>query len=223
MAAPTGFGPILLAGIVGLAVAATGLLVASCSSVSNSRIGIDAPPFNPTTFAPVGDYLVWRCGTNDCHGAPGRNFRVYGCDGLRLDSEQSVSCVTDSHGGGPTTNDEYVATYRSMVALEPQLMSTVFKGCNGATGSNGVGAYPPPEACHPELLTMMAKARGIEKHKGGQLICISPPCPPGVPNPNPYDPQDVCLVTWLEGNVDMTACGSATYSYGLPVKDASAE
>lgn len=209
--------------LVAGAVALAALLLASCSSVSNERIGIDAPPFSEETFGPVSDFLAWRCGTNDCHGATGRNFRVFGCDSLRLDAGQGVSCIPDNAGGGPTTVYEYQATYRSLVALEPQVMSTVYEGCKGATSPEGGGAYPPPTTCHPELLTLMAKARGIEKHKGGQLICLTAPCPPGVRAPNPYDPQDECIVTWLEGNVNVTACQSATFVYGLPVPDASAE
>jgi len=208
--------------LVSVGLAGASLSIASCSAVANERIGIVAPPFSQATFQPVGDYLVWRCGTGDCHGAVGRNFRVFGCDGVRLDAGQTVSCVPDDAGAGPTSIYEYQATYRSMVALEPQVMTTVWEGCKGSGG-----AYPPPESCHPELLTMMQKARGTEKHKGGQLICLTPPCPPGITPPNPtatppvYDQQDQCLVTWLEGDVDVTACNNATFTYGLPAPDAS--
>jgi hypothetical protein len=218
--------------LVGVVVAGVGLALASCSSVSNQRIGVLAPPFSEATFSPVNAYLVARCGTLDCHGAPGRNFRIWGCDGMRLDAGTGVSCVK-TMGGTLTTLDEYEATYRSMVGLEPQLMTAVYDGCYQPSVSPA--AYPPPSACHPELLTMMEKARGLEAHKGGQLICINPPCPPGVPapsyppqvdgGPGPYDPQDVCLVSWLEGQVDQTACGTASLiglEYGTPA-DASTE
>lgn len=210
---------LLLAGSVAL----VGLSLASCSSVSNERIGIDAPPFSQATFTDLNGFLVYRCGTNDCHGAPGRNFRVFGCDGLRLDAGQTVSCIPDDAGAGPTTISELQATYRSLVGLEPQVMSTVFQGCSGARSPEGGAAYPPPVTCHPELLTLLEKARGAQKHKGGQLICLTPPCPPGIPPPNPYDLQDECIVTWLEGNVNVNACQMATFLYGMPVADASAE
>jgi hypothetical protein len=208
--------------LVALATAAAGIFVASCSSVSNERIGIDAPPFSQSSFSPLNGYLVERCGTLDCHGQSGRNFRIWGCDGMRLEPGQAVTCVPNDAGGGFTTLAEYQATYRSLVGLEPQVMSTVFTGCNGAQSPEGGAAYPPPPNCHPELLTMVQKARGLEKHKGGQLICLSPPCPPGVPNPDPYDPQDVCIVSWLEGQVNGTACGNAS-QIGFPPADASTE
>ncbi len=200
-------------------VVATALGVASCA-VQNTRIGIEAPPYSETSFKPLGDFLVYRCGTLDCHGQPGRNLRIWGANGMRLDPEASAN---SDFGGPPTTNDEYVATYRSLVGLEPQVMTTVWTGCQGQNGPDGGADYPPPEVCHPELLTFVQKARGTEKHKGGQLICLSPPCPPGIPDPAPYDLQDVCIVSWLEGNVNATACRTAARShYGLP-QDAGAE
>ena len=204
------------------AVAGTGFAVASCSSVSEQRIGVYAPPFSTSSFEPVGNFLLHRCGTLDCHGQSGRNFRVWGCDGMRLESEQASTCTPDPAGGGPTTVDEYESTYRSLVALEPQLMSAVFLGCDGQTGPDGGAAYPPGASCHPEYLTFVRKARGTEAHKGGQLICVEPPCPPGVPNPDPYDPQDVCIVSWLENETDHAACGKALTIPVFPSADAAA-
>ena len=219
---------IIPAVLVAITTAAAGGLLASCSSVSNQRIGIDAPPFSESTFAPLNDYLVERCGTLDCHGSPDRNFRIWGCDGMRLDAGQAVTCVPNDAGGGLTTIYEYQSTYRSLVGLEPQVMSSVTAGCFDPQNAE----YPPPQGCHPELLTMVEKARGLEAHKGGQLICTSPPCPPGVPPPSfslltdggppLYDPQDVCIVSWLEGQVSSAACGSAS-QIGFPPADASTE
>lgn len=224
------FARLIPAALVALAAAATGMGVASCSSVSNQRIGIDAPPFSEATFSPVNSFLVERCGTLDCHGAPTRNFQIWGCDGMRLDAGQAVTCVPNDAGGGLTTVYELQSTYRSMVGLEPQVMSTVYAGCYAPNVSPA--AYPPPSGCHPELLTMVQKARGLEAHKGGQLFCLEPPCPPGVPPPSYstlpdggpplYDPQDVCIVSWLEGNVDPVACGNAS-QIGFPPADASTE
>jgi hypothetical protein len=217
--------------LVASATSFAGVLLASCSSVNNQRIGIDAPPFSEATFSPLNGFLVERCGTLDCHGQPGRNFRIWGCDGMRLDAGQQVTCVPSDAGGGLTTIYELQATYRSMVGLEPQTMSTVYAGCYGQD-TDGLGDYPPPNGCHPELLTMVEKARGLEAHKGGQLFCLSAPCPPGVPDPSfsmvadggppLYDPQDVCLVSWLEGDVNVAACNSAS-SVGFPPADASTE
>jgi hypothetical protein len=199
--------------------------VASCSSVQNSQIGISAPPYSHESFSPVGDYLENRCGTLDCHGQAGRNLRIWGCEGMRLDQDANPSSCVD-----PTTEEEYQATYRSLVGLEPQVMSTVYAGC-APYAADGGDTYPPGVNCHPELLTFMAKARGTEAHKGGQLICILAPCPAGlsqVPLDGDaggplVDPQDVCLVSWLEGATDVHECGLALDIPNFPVLDAGSE
>jgi hypothetical protein len=196
--------------------------LASCSVVQNSQIGIDAPPYSDESFTPVGDYLANRCGTLDCHGQTSRNLRIWGCEGMRLDPDASPASCTD-----PTTEDEYQATYRSLVALEPQVMSTVYAGC----APYGEDVYPPGLSCHPELLTFIRKARGTEAHKGGQLICVEEPCPAGLPPQVPLDgdagplvdPQDVCLVSWLEGATDHHECGLALEDPTFPVPDAGSE
>jgi hypothetical protein len=153
-------------------------LTAGCS-VPQSRIGIDAPPEDQfAAMGSVGDYLDHRCGTIDCHGQQGRNLRMWGCWGLRLDVDAVASCIPPI--GVPTTLDEYNATYRSLVGLEPAVMSTVVQ----------------THATNPELLTFIRKARGLESHKGGHLV-------------TPGDPQDTCMVSWLAGNTDMMACQMA--------------
>ena len=198
---------------------------ASCSSVQNTQIGISAPPYSNASFGPVGDYLENRCGTLDCHGQTSRNFRIWGCQGMRLEGDADpTSCIN------PTTDQEYQATYRSLVALEPQVISTVYAGC--APYADGGFAYPPGASCHPELLTFIRKARGTEAHKGGQLICVLEPCPEGLPAQVPLngdaggplvDPQDVCLVSWLEGATDIQECGLALNYPTFPVPDAGSE
>ena len=200
--------------------------VVSCSSVQNSQIGVAGPPYSHASFSPVGDYLGNRCGTLDCHGQTGRNLRIWGCEGMRLAADASPALC--SH---PTTEEEYQATYRSLVALEPQVMSTVFAGCS-PYADGGSSVYPPGAACHPELLTFIRKARGIESHKGGQLICVESPCPEGLPDPAPLDadagglpvdPQDVCLVSWLEGATDTNACATAFSYPTFPILDAGGQ
>ena len=198
----------------------------ACSSVGNSQIGIAAPPYNDQSFTPVGEYLENRCGTLDCHGQVGRNLRIWGCEGMRLEADATpVSCSDE-----PTTEAELQATYRSLVALEPQVMSTVFAGC-APYGVDGGGAYPPGVSCHPELLTFIRKARGTEAHKGGQLICVEEPCPDGIPPQVPLDgdagplvdPQDVCLVSWLEGATNTHECGLAFGYPTFPIPDAGGQ
>jgi hypothetical protein len=212
--------PFLVPGVLAAVYAFT-----ACAPIQNDRIGIEAPPYSDDSFHPVADYLENRCGTLDCHGSSGRNLRMWGCEGLRLDPDASpASC------GTPTTEAEYQATYRSLVALEPQVMTTVFAGCSAAFAEGGVD-YPVGDPCHPELLTFIRKARGTEAHKGGQLICVEPPCPDGVPDPvpidgdagPPVDPQDVCLVSWLEGATDHHFCGLAFAIPNFPLLDAGSE
>jgi hypothetical protein len=140
--------------------------LAACSSVpADARIGIEAPNGSEDQFGIVGDYLDHRCGSLDCHGQPGRNFRAWGCEGMRLDPKALPIC-SFPQGGTFTTPEEHQATYRSLVALEPNVMSAVVAG----------------HGEHPELLTFVRKARGLEAHKGGVLI-------------TPGDEQDVCITS----------------------------
>lgn len=154
--------------------------IAACSTApSDLRIGVVAP--DRAQFAPVGDLLGHRCGELDCHGNSQRNFIIYSCEGLRLDPAASPGCPSML---GPmatvTSEGEYDATYRSLVGLEPAVMSNVIRG----HGTN------------PELLTFVRKARGDESHKGGALVA-------------PGDDQDKCITSWLAGQTDKDACTRA--------------
>jgi hypothetical protein len=150
---------------------------AACSGVPNdSRIGVNAP--DRAQFDPVGKFLDHRCGSLDCHGDRQRNLLMYGCEGLRLDPKDTPGCRAS--GGKDTTSAEMDATYRSLVGLEPAVMSSVVSG----------------HGLHPELLTFVRKARGDESHKGGILIA-------------PGDVQDTCVTSWLQGKTDNNACANA--------------
>jgi hypothetical protein len=170
--------------------------LAGCSTVpSDLRIGIDAPDGSEQGFGPVADYMDHRCGTLDCHGQVGRNLRIWGCEGMRLDPTDIPQCSRQL-GGRATTPAEHQATYRSLVGLEPAVMSTVVAG----HGEN------------PELLTFVRKARGTETHKGGALI-------------TPGDAQDNCITSWLAGSTNTMACATAIGFPMFPAlpTDASAE
>jgi hypothetical protein len=118
----------------------------SCSTVDGSdEFTITAP--SRAAFVPVGDFLIQRCGSLDCHGQVGRNLRLYGIDGLRL-------AAPDTPGLQKTTTSEYDADFASIVWLEPEVMSAVVQ----------------QEGAHPERLTMIAKPLGLEEHKGGTLM-----------------------------------------------------
>ena len=160
-------------------VGALGASFACAGAPSDSRIGIVAPDL--ASFPPVGDLLDHRCGSLDCHGNKQRNLQIYGCEGLRLDPDDAgIVPGCKRFGGSDTTQAEYLATYRSLVALEPTVMSAV-------VASKGA---------QPELLTFVRKARGAENHKGGQLF-------------NPGDAQDNCVASWLAGQTDAKTCTDA--------------
>jgi hypothetical protein len=162
-------------------VSAASLLIASgCSEApADVRIGVFAPNASEEAFGPVGDFLGHRCGSLDCHGRPERNLRIWSCEGMRL-SQTDASICSRAKGGRRTTPEEHQATYRSLVGLEPIVMSTVVEN----QGEN------------PEFLTFVRKARGTEAHKGGSLIV-------------PGDAQDQCITTWLSGQTNLKACSDA--------------
>jgi hypothetical protein len=138
-------GPALRVGLLGALVAA-GLACASAPD-PNARVPIVAPDLG--SFTPVSAFLNHRCGSLDCHGQWGRNLRLLGHEGLRLDP-------ADVPGGSATTTAEIGANYDSVVGLEPELMRVVVEE-GGA---------------HPERLTLVRKGRGAEHHKGGALVII---------------------------------------------------
>lgn len=123
-------------------------------------------------FEVVSDAMQLHCGTLDCHGQTGRNMRLYGQYGLRL-------APTDNPLDQSTSNAEYDACYASIAGLEPEAMSDVVL-----------------HSAQPDALAMFRKPRGIEKHKGGQLVIQG-------------DALDRCMVTWVTGTVDSDACFAA--------------
>ena len=151
---------------------ALSLGLAACSTPPRDGRVTETPPDRPS-FTPVGLFLDHRCGTLDCHGQSFRNMRLYGYEGMRLEARDVV-------GGGPTTNAELDLSYRSVIALEPEIMNAV-RADHGA---------------NPERLTLVRKARGLEKHKGETLMTAG-------------DDQDKCLVSWLGGATDADACTRA--------------
>ncbi len=88
--------------------------------------------------------------------------------------------VGDIPGVSPTTSAELDASYTSIVELEPEIMSAVVAD-HGA---------------NPERLTLVRKARGTEQHVGGAVVVAG-------------DARDRCIVSWLAGTTDTTACAEA--------------
>jgi hypothetical protein len=172
----------LVVGFVFLSTVAAMVWSVSCSPPANARIGVDAP--NEALFPAPADLLAYRCGSLDCHGTIARNFIVWSCYGLRLDEDAAPGCR--QQGGTNTTSEEYNATYRSLVGLEPTVMSQVV-----ASGGQD-----------PDLLTFVRKARGEEAHKGGKLWDAGAP-------------EDQCVAQWLADNSATTATCKAALAGDL--------
>jgi hypothetical protein len=129
---------------------------------------LDAP--RRDQFPHVENAMLPHCGTLDCHGQISRNLRLFGLHGLRLSPDANPL-------DGTTTREEYDASYWSVVGLEPEVMSRVIA----------------EKGARPGRLTMIRKARGIEQHKGGQLM-------------DEADALDTCIVGWLAGAEFLAAC-----------------
>jgi hypothetical protein len=155
--------------------------VVACGDLGPEINDIAAPPFDPNVFRSFSAVMERRCGTLDCHGHTSRPMKIYGQYGLRRFEVQGSPNVEDyaeyySGGKEPTTLAELEDNYRSICALEPELIAQVY-------------AKKSP----PDVLTIVRKARLREKHKGGPIW-------------NQGDPGDVCMINWLTGNTDTTQC-----------------
>ncbi len=133
------------------ALASTAALVAasaSCASTpDNKRVTEILQPDFQTYADNVDGYLQRRCGTLDCHGQPGRAYRIYGFTGFRLYNDDA-GLVS---GQQPTTPSEVRANYQAAVALEPEEMTRLI-----AT-----------QGADPNKLLLLRKPLRLERHKGG--------------------------------------------------------
>lgn len=147
----------LLGGMVALG--ALGALVApaaSCAQTpSTERVTEVLLPDFQTYADNVDAYLQRRCGTLDCHGQPGRAYRLYGFSGFRLIDDADGGLVS---GQQPTTAAEVLANFQAAVGLEPEQMSRVIA----------------QQGQDPERLLLLRKPMrlenghgGNERHKGG--------------------------------------------------------
>ena len=144
-------------------------------------------------FGKVVEVLDYACGNLSCHGTPLRNLRIYGDQGRRLDPKD-VPC------GAPTTPAEIAFDYRSIIGLEPEVMAEV-------VASHGA---------EPDRLTLVRKARGTENHKGGVVFHDSTDMDACLAACGRNDPVctfacsgDRCLVSWLAGKTDTSACNNS--------------
>jgi len=119
-----------------------------CSVPASDARVTEAPLPDTVTFPYVGELLVVRCGTLDCHGSAYRNLRVYGDEALRYSSADRP-CVPKN-----TTSAEFTQDYDSAVGLQPEILNQVMAD-HGAD---------------PERLDLLSKPMGIDAHKGLTLI-----------------------------------------------------
>lgn len=144
--------------VMGVGGAALGLLaMAACASSpdENRLTEVIVPDFD-TYVTSVDAYLTRRCGSLDCHGQPGRAYRIYSREGYRLYTIQDGSLVS---GQQPTQPDEQRANFQALVALEPEEMTRLM----ARQGEN------------PNQLLFLRKPLKIERHKGGPAMAEDDP------------------------------------------------
>lgn len=161
--------------LVVLSIAAAAVASACASSPKEGQYVQETEALHqPFIDGHVAPALGWGCGSLDCHGGWGRNMRIFSQYGLRLANG-------DTPGGNPITQSEIDADYRSVSALEPEIMNRVV-----AEGG-----------AKPERLTLIRKGRGTEHHKGGVVMV-------------PGDHLDLCLTSWLAGAPNVAECDAAS-------------
>lgn len=139
-----------MAGVVlAVGVVVTGSV--SCSSAPDASRSTELLQPDFKTYAEnVDPYLQRRCGTLDCHGQPGRAYRLYGYTGFRLYS-LDAGLVS---GQQQTQPEEVLANYEAAVALEPEEMSRLI----ARQGED------------PNRLLLLRKPLRLERHKGGPAM-----------------------------------------------------
>ncbi|MBX3189264.1 MAG: hypothetical protein KF819_19730 [Labilithrix sp.] len=116
----------------------------------NRTTGVILPDFN-TYVTHVDRYLARRCGSLDCHGQPGRAYRIYSREGFRLYTIADGSLVS---GQQPTDPAEQRANFQALIGLEPEEMSRLM-----ARQGDDI-----------KRLLFIRKSLRIERHKGGPAM-----------------------------------------------------
>ena len=132
-------------------------MMSGCASAPDSGRLTDVivPDFD-TYVANVDAYLTRRCGSLDCHGQPGRAYRIYSREGFRLVQLQDGGLVS---GQQPTQPEEQRANFQALVSVEPEEMSRLM----ARQGDN------------PNELLFLRKPLKIERHKGGPAMAEDDP------------------------------------------------
>ena len=138
--------------------ATTGMIgISACASAPDQDrlTNVIVPDFD-TYVANVDAYLTRRCGTLDCHGQPGRAYRIYSREGFRLVQLQDGSLVS---GQQPTQPEEQRANFEAFVSVEPEEMTRLM----ARQGDN------------PNELLVLRKPLKLERHKGGPAMAEDDP------------------------------------------------
>lgn len=141
--------------VASVAIAAATTL--SCASAPDTDRVTDVivPDFD-TYVQYVDSYLTRRCGSLDCHGQPGRAYRVYSREGYRLYSIQDGGLVS---GQQPTAPEEQRANFQALIAIEPEEMTRLMAR----------------QGQDPNRLLFLRKPLREERHKGGPSMAIDDP------------------------------------------------
>jgi len=136
---------------------AGGIATVSCASSydADRTTGIITPDFD-TYVAQVDAYLTRRCGSLDCHGQPGRAYRIYSREGFRLYTILDGSLVSGQQATHP---DEQRANFQALISLEPEEMTRLM----ARQGEN------------PNQIIFLRKPLKIERHKGGPAMAEEDP------------------------------------------------
>jgi hypothetical protein len=148
----------------------------ACSDVPTAKDTVTVNGPSLADFAGAGGVsavIERNCGSLDCHGNDARALRIYSQYGLRKppglvttfeptdagpdaapeeEEEETSDAGPPSPGTEPTTPEEVLANYQSVISLEPRIMQAVVKGAD------------------PYKLLLLKKPLQIERHKGGPAL-----------------------------------------------------
>lgn len=183
MSSPTSLAKRLRGAIVAMAaagavasalVAATAGTTSCASTPDDQRLTFVIQPDYVAYKTYVDRYLNRRCGTLDCHGQPGRAYRMYGREGFRLYGPDGGGNLVS--GQQPTTEEEALANFQALIGLEPEEMSRTMALVNDPARQEEEGI---------KRLMFIRKPLRIERHKGGPAMAED-------------DPGYRCVKAWLQ-------------------------
>jgi hypothetical protein len=153
--------------------AASAPLAACAATPDDQRLTVVIQPDYDAYKTYVDRYLNRRCGTLDCHGQPGRAYRMYGREGFRLYTVEDGGLIS---GVQPTTEQESLANFQAIVGLEPEEMSRTMALVNDPQRQEDEGI---------KRLIFIRKPLRLERHKGGPSMADD-------------DPGYRCVRAWLQ-------------------------